>query len=120
MQIVHKSEHLGQSSVIFMPIIDMKSSDKSCILSTRHFATEQARCYNTSPILTFDQPLYWKGIEIQQSQDDAQGEEELIDFYDRGDHVHIWGVKFWKDEHIWGLTFWGLKKDIWGLRLTAS
>ena len=52
MQMVHKGEHPGQSSVIFMPIIDMKSSDESWILSTMHFVTEQARHYNTSPILT--------------------------------------------------------------------
>ena len=64
-------EHPGQSSVIFMEMLDMKSSDESCILLTIHFVTEQARCYNTSPIPTFDQPLYWKGIEIQQSQYDA-------------------------------------------------
>ena len=28
-----------------------------------------------------------------------------IDVYDGGDHVHIWGLKFRKDEHIWGLRF---------------
>ena len=30
---------------------------------------------------------------------------ELVDFYDGGDHVHIWGLKFRKDEHIWALRF---------------
>ena len=30
---------------------------------------------------------------------------QLIDFYDEGDHVHIWGLKFRKDEHIWGMRF---------------
>ena len=28
---------------------------------------------------------------------------KLVDFHDGGDHVHIWGLKFRKDEHIWGL-----------------
>ena len=37
------------------------------------------------------------------------GGGELVDFYDGGDHVHIWGLRFW-----------GLKKNIWGVRLTAS
>ena len=64
--------------VIFMPMIDMESSDESCILSTMHFVTEQAIRYNTSPALTFDQPLYWKGIEIQQSQDDASPFERIL------------------------------------------
>ena len=43
-----------------------------------HFVTEQARRYNTSPIMTFDQPLHWKGIEIQQSQDDASPLKEIL------------------------------------------
>ena len=34
----------------------------------------------------------------------------LVDFYDGGDHVHIWDLKFKKDEHIWGLRFRGPKK----------
>ena len=33
------------------------------------------------------------------------GGRELVDFYDGGDHVHIWGLKFRKEEHIWGLRF---------------
>ena len=33
------------------------------------------------------------------------GGGQLVDFYDGGDHVHIWGLKFRKDEHIWGLRF---------------
>ena len=70
MQMVHNGEHPGQSSFIFMPMIDMNLSDESCILSTTHFVTEQAKRYNMSPILTFDQPLYWKGTEIQLSEDD--------------------------------------------------
>ena len=78
MQMVHKGKHPRQSSVIFMPMTDMKSSDELCILSTMHFVTEEARCYNTSPILTFDQPLYWKGIEIKQSQDDASPLKEIL------------------------------------------
>ena len=30
---------------------------------------------------------------------------QLVDFYDGGDRVHIWGLKFRKDQHIWGLGF---------------
>lgn len=61
MQMVHKGENPGQTSIIFMPM-DMKSRDESCILSTTHFVSEQAKCNNTSPVLTFDQPLYWKEL----------------------------------------------------------
>ena len=72
MWMIHKGEHPGQvASVIFMPITDMKSSDESCILSTMHFVTEHAKRYNMSPVVTFDQPLYWKGVEIHQCEDDT-------------------------------------------------
>ena len=36
------------------------------------------RASDTSPVLTFDQPLYWKGTEIQQSQDDASPLKEIL------------------------------------------
>ena len=65
MQSAHDETHPGKSSVIFMPMIDMKSTDYSCILSTMHFVSNQAQKYNKSPILTFNQPLYWKALEIQ-------------------------------------------------------
>ena len=47
-----------------MPMIDMPPSDHSCILSTMEFVLNQAERYNQAAILTFDQPLYWKGVEI--------------------------------------------------------
>ena len=71
MQSAHDEEHPGKSSVVFMPMIDMKSTDYSCILSTLHFVSNQAQKYNKTPILTFDQPLYWKALEIQLSEDDS-------------------------------------------------
>ena len=58
------NEHPGQSSVIFLPMIDMYSGDKSCILSTLEFLSNLARKHQVSPIITFDQPLYWKATEI--------------------------------------------------------
>lgn len=68
MQMVHEGGHPGQSSVVFMPMIDMKSSDESCIYSTMCFVSDQARRYNVTPVLTFDQPLWWKAMEIQQNE----------------------------------------------------
>ena len=78
MQMIHKGEHPGQTSVIFMPMIDMKSSDESCILPTMHFVTEHAKRYNMSPVLTFDQPLYWKGVGIQQCEDDTTPLKDIV------------------------------------------
>ena len=68
MQMIQKGSHPGKASVIFMPMIDMKSSNESCIYSTMIFISQQSKKFNTSPILTFDQPLWWKSVAIQNSE----------------------------------------------------
>ena len=65
MQMVHTGSHPGDSSVPFMPMIDLKGNDETCLFSTMHFIVGQAKKYNADPILTFDQPLYQKVYEIQ-------------------------------------------------------
>ena len=67
MQLVHKGEHPGKSSIEFLPMIDLNPSDMTCIYSTLLFVSSHARCYNVTPILTFDQPLWWKAVLIQMS-----------------------------------------------------
>ena len=56
--------HAGQSSVLYLPMIDLYSGNKSCILSTLEFLHKQAATHGITPIITFDQPLYWKASEI--------------------------------------------------------
>lgn len=68
MQCVHISDHPGKSSVLFLPMIDMSSSDPSCIYSTLSYVAHHAARYNMKPIITFDQPLWWKALSIIQSQ----------------------------------------------------
>jgi len=65
MQMIHKCGSFpGQSSVTFMPMIDVNPSDESCIYSTLLFVRDQAKKYNVTPVLTFDQPLWWKATNI--------------------------------------------------------
>ena len=65
MHIIHKGdEHPGQSSVKYLPMIDMYSGDKTCILSTLEFICGLASKHHLAPVVTFDQPLYWKAAEI--------------------------------------------------------
>ena len=45
-------------------MIDLNPSDPSCIYSTLHFVAEQAEKYRCMPIITFDQPLWWKATMI--------------------------------------------------------
>ena len=79
MQSVLDGDYPGKSTVYIMPMIDEKSSDYSCIYTTMLFIAEQAKKYNKTPILTFDQPLYWKSVEIQmQEQNSIIGEIVLI------------------------------------------
>ncbi|CAC5403501.1 unnamed protein product [Mytilus coruscus] len=68
MQMIHKGEYPGKSTVIFLPMIDMNASDMSCIYSTLLFVSNQAHRYNRTPVLTFDQPLYWKALTIIQNE----------------------------------------------------
>ena len=58
MQLVQTGAFPGRSSVMFMPMIDMNPSDMSCIYSTLNFVARQARALTTTPVVTFDQPLY--------------------------------------------------------------
>ena len=65
MHILHQgTQHPGQSSVTFLPMIDMYSGDKTCILSTLDFICNLTMKHNLPTIVTFDQPLYWKAAEI--------------------------------------------------------
>ena len=57
-------DHPGQSSIAFLPMIDMSSSDKTCIFSTLEYVCNLAAKQNVPPIITFDQPLFWKASEI--------------------------------------------------------
>ena len=68
MQFVHHVDHPGNASVMFLPIIDMNSSDTTCIYSTMAFVIEHARRHGVSPIITFDQPLWWKALMIIRSE----------------------------------------------------
>ena len=69
MQMVSSGSYPGQSSIRFMPMIDLKSTDPVCILSTMKFVTEQSLYYKMTPVLTFDQPLYWKAMSIKETLD---------------------------------------------------
>ena len=64
MQSVCHGPHPGKSSIHFLPMIDMDPTDMSCIYSTLHFVAAESHRQGTIPMLTFDQPLYWKAKTI--------------------------------------------------------
>ena len=64
MQIVQKGDYPGMSSIMFLPMIDMNPSDSTCIYSALKFLSDHTRRHNAQPIVTFDQPLWWKAFMI--------------------------------------------------------
>ena len=64
---VHKGDHPGESSILFLPMIDLNPGDMTCIYSTLHYISSHARRHNVTPIVTFDQPLWLKAITVQES-----------------------------------------------------
>ena len=59
-------------------MIDLKFTDPVCILSTMHFIAEQSCKYNLTPVLTFNQQLYWKSMFIKQQQDELSALKKTV------------------------------------------
>jgi hypothetical protein len=78
MQYVHYKSHPGKSSVLFLPMIDMSSSDLSCIFSTLNYIAQHASRYGITPIITFDQPLWWKALTIILAEPDGSPIRKIV------------------------------------------
>lgn len=60
MQMLHRNiPHPGKSSDIFLPMIDLTPSDPTCERSTLEYVVDNASWYSTTPVITFDQQLWW-------------------------------------------------------------
>ena len=69
MQDIIKGEFPGKAVVNTLPIIDLNPSNMTCIYSTLCFIINQANSLNIkTPVVTFDQPLWIKAVEIVQAQ----------------------------------------------------
>ena len=68
MQMVHTGDNPGQSSVLLLPMIDFDPGNMSCVHSTLKFICEHSARYNVTPIITFDQPLLWKSLQVIEGQ----------------------------------------------------
>ena len=65
MQDITVGTHLPPGHFRVLPIIDLNSGDKSCILSTLLFVQEQAKALSMeTACITFDQPLWIKAVEV--------------------------------------------------------
>ncbi|CAC5377772.1 unnamed protein product [Mytilus coruscus] len=68
----------GQSNITFLPMIDLNPSDESCIYTTLHFVCKETKKNKCTPILTFDQPLYWKAMTILQNEPTTSSLKSLV------------------------------------------
>ena len=60
-------------------MIDMNPSDNTCVYSTLKFISEHAQTHNIhTPIVTFDQPLWWKAYNLIQTEPTASAIRNVI------------------------------------------
>ena len=78
MQMVRNGSYPGQSSVVMMPMIDLNPSDMSCIYSTLKFVAVQSSRVNSASIITFDQPLYWKALNIVTNEPESSDIKHIV------------------------------------------
>ena len=78
MQLVHHGSYPGKSSVLFLPMINMNPSDITCVYSTLKFIEDHAHRHDVTPIVTFDQPLWWKALMIIVSEPDGSGLRNIV------------------------------------------
>ena len=77
-QMVYNGDYPGKSSIFFLPMIDINASDPTCVLSTMRFVCMQAKKYGFHPVITFDQPLWWKGMTIIQQQQPSSDLKSIV------------------------------------------
>ena len=62
MQCVYNKLHPGILSSLFLPMIDETPSNPTGVYITLCFISNHAERYGVRPMLTFDQPLWWKAM----------------------------------------------------------
>jgi hypothetical protein len=79
MHLMHQGcKHPGESSVSFLPMIDMYSGDMTCIQSTLEYICNIAMKYHIPPVITFDQLLFWKASEIVSNAPERSHLKEVV------------------------------------------
>lgn len=69
MQSLHKSvSNPGKSMQLFLPMIDLTPSNPTCVRSTLEYLCDVAEKHGVTPIVTFDQQLYWIALMIIEDQ----------------------------------------------------
>ena len=56
--------HPGKSEIKLLPLINLSASDPTCLYSTLCFIASQGKKHGFTPIVTFDQQLWWLAMLI--------------------------------------------------------
>ena len=64
--------------MFFLPMIDLNPSDTACIYSTLSFVCDHGKRYRVTPVITFDQPLWWKTLVIIGSEPEGSDFREIV------------------------------------------
>ena len=85
MQLIYddKKTKYYKDKIVFLLIIDADLTDMSCILSTITFLSKLAEMHKKPAIITFDQPLFWKGSHVI-----TQSNDSTI----KGIHLTSWNI----------------------------
>lgn len=78
MQHVSEGIHPGTSSSRLLPMIDMDPGDLTCIYSTLCFVSDHAKRYDVTPVVTFDQPLWWKATSIIENEKEGSPLKSVV------------------------------------------
>ena len=69
MQAMTRGPHPKPSSFHFLPLINLQPSSIDCVYSTLVYIKEECKKMDCYPVVTFDQPLYFKAMSLTKAQD---------------------------------------------------
>ena len=78
MQAAMTGTHAGRASIHFLPFINLPASDENGLYSTLTFVASQGTKHGFAPVLTFDQPLYWKALQIVKSVSPSNSVSKIV------------------------------------------
>ncbi|XP_046554574.1 uncharacterized protein LOC124263891 [Haliotis rubra] len=79
MQMLHKDlSHPEKSSDICLPMIDLTPSHPTCVRSTLEYVAEHSGRYCATPVITFDQQLWWIAYMVIESQPTQSSLHQIV------------------------------------------
>ena len=74
----HGLQHPGQSSDIFLPMVDLTPSDPTRLRSTLEYLVDHASHYQSTAVITFDQQLWWIAHMIIEAQPEDSRLHQIV------------------------------------------